>query len=163
MIFFRFVSPKKDFKKKNKMGDLNFDEEKNSKKKISNFENKKKLIKTSLKLQDLGIYEGEISPNSKKLTGEGLLHLNNGFIYKGEFLHNKFNGTGTLEDPNGNKYTGGFKNGEKHGKGTEEIHGSSGTVATYTGSFKNGEREGYGNKNQNNTKRNIKGKKQRRV
>lgn len=97
-------------------------------------------------IQDFGIYEGQVSKRNLLPNGEGVLELENGLVYTGEFKNGRMHGQGYLEDKKGNNYEGEFKYGVKDGKGVENIIGSEDTgKIEYKGKFKADQRCGYGN------------------
>lgn len=103
------------------------------------------VVTKEIKIENLGLYEGEVSVESNLPHGRGRLEMNNGCCYVGDFIDGKMTGQGILEDVEGNYYEGGFQNGLKHGKGMEEFnsdlkHGKM----VFTGKFKNNKRHGYG-------------------
>lgn len=63
-----------------------------------------------------GTYEGEWNRN-KLPHGKGVLKLNNGDIYTGEFADGRYEGQGELKTAHFT-YSGGFKSGRYHGSGT---------------------------------------------
>ena len=84
-------------------------------------------------------YVGEININNK-LNGRGILTLNDGTKYNGNFIENEFTGEGTLINKNGGYYKGNFKNGLIEGNGIcKNLNG-----ITYEGNFENGKKNGYG-------------------
>ncbi len=84
-------------------------------------------------------YVGEININNK-LNGRGILTLNDGTKYNGNFIINEFTGEGTLINKNGEYYKGNFKNGLIEGNGiSKNLNG-----ITYEGNFINGKKNGFG-------------------
>ncbi len=84
-------------------------------------------------------YVGEININNK-LNGRGILTLNDGTKYNGNFIINEFTGEGTLINKNGEYFKGNFKNGLIEGNGiTKNLNG-----ITYEGNFINGKKNGFG-------------------
>ena len=67
-----------------------------------------------------GTYEGTLN-GQEKPNGVGMLLLDSGEVYKGEFQNGVIHGKGRFEDKSGNWYEGDFVQGKKHGKGEELI------------------------------------------
>jgi hypothetical protein len=84
------------------------------------------------------VYEGNWVAN--KMHGKGYVHNHkNGFMYFGEFSHDKFCGSGSLNLPFG-KYSGDFREGQMHGYG--EMKYKNGQI--YTGDWREGRMCGRG-------------------
>lgn len=104
-----------------------------------------RVITKEMKIEGLGLYEGQVSVEKNVPHGRGRLEMNNGDCYVGDFFEGKMQGEGILEDVEGNFYEGEFVDGMKHGKGVEEYnsdlkHGKM----VFGGKFKNDKKHGYG-------------------
>lgn len=84
-----------------------------------------------------GIYTGDLKGGEP--NGDGVLRLDNGDRYEGQFLEGLFHGEGTYTWKNGAVYRGEFENGEIHGQGVytsssgelQEGRWEKGTYTTY--------------------------------
>lgn len=97
------------------------------------------------KLGDVVItyYDGEYdesNPATNSYDGHGVVNLDNGCIYDGNFKNGMFQGKGVFKWPNGVKFEGNFEFGNINGKGSYEWHEGS----TYLGDVLNGLRHGNG-------------------
>ena len=84
-------------------------------------------------------YEGQFSFDKK--SGNGIIELNTGDVYEGEFKNNKINGYGHYIWKNNNhEYIGNFVNGRFHGEGYYKW----GENQYFKGTYINGIKEGNG-------------------
>lgn len=90
-----------------------------------------------------GGYIGQRADNSKDKSGTGIMKVENGGVYIGDFNRNKYNGKGMLIAGNNGKisnvpetyaYVGGFVGGKKQGRGT--CYAPNGDII-YSGKFEN--------------------------
>ena len=74
------------------------------------------------------------------ITRKGILELDDGSSYEGDFVNCSRHGTGMFTLASGSRYEGNFKNGKRDGQGTFIF--ASGLI--YEGSYKDGKRHGPG-------------------
>ena len=87
-----------------------------------------------------GSYVGEQDKDTGHRSGKGTINYQNGAVYEGDFVNNKYEGNGVYTWEDGDKYEGGWQNGERHGSG--KFTQSDGTVEI--GRFVNGHVKGDG-------------------
>ena len=122
--------------------------------------NKQNPKKVKIKVQnenimyngEQGIFNGELI-KTNPLNGKGVLQLNNGKIYEGEFVDGMLNNYGKYTDEEGTIYEGVFKNGILNGKAkiiTLKLNKNSSKskdildTVTYNGDVKDLKKEGLG-------------------
>ena len=104
---------------------------------VGEFKNNKVSGQGKLFYDDGGLYDGEWLSN--KFNGYGTLKTN-GYVYRGQFLNDVVDGIGVMELSSGSKYDGQFKKGLFHGTGTYLWKNGN----KYLGQFENGKRTGEG-------------------
>lgn len=75
------------------------------------------------------------------MHGQGVMTWDDGRIYRGQFLSNKFHGYASMKFPNNIRYVGHYANGLKHGIGAVYWDDS---LACWSGQWVNGKRHGEG-------------------
>lgn len=89
---------------------------------------------------DFGTYNGDVSVESGKRHGFGILSYNNGNSYEGMWADGAAHGVGTKRYRNGDLYHGEWQNGKRDGKG--EYHFVQGDL--YTGGYRDDVCDGRG-------------------
>ena len=84
-------------------------------------------------------YVGEVDINND-LNGRGILTLENGTKYNGNFIKNEFTGKGNLINKEGEYFKGNFENGIINGNGIHKLLNG----CTYEGNFIKGIKNGFG-------------------
>ncbi len=84
-------------------------------------------------------YVGEVDINND-LNGRGILTLENGTKYNGNFIKNEFTGKGNLINKEGEYFKGNFEKGLLNGNGIQKLLNG----CTFEGNFINGIKSGFG-------------------